>query len=81
MAHPTTRREFLSHASALSLAAGAGALLGSADSCKAQDAKAAQVNDNAKIPIIDTHQHLWNLEKFNLPWTKVQRFQYSTAVI
>lgn len=22
------------------------------------------------LPIIDTHQHLWDLTKFNLPWTK-----------
>ena len=22
------------------------------------------------IPIIDTHQHLWDLRKFRLPWVK-----------
>ncbi len=24
----------------------------------------------ASIPIVDTHQHLWDLSKFHLPWTK-----------
>src|SRR5262245_32255512 len=23
-----------------------------------------------KLPIIDTHQHLWDLDKFRLPWIK-----------
>ncbi len=24
--------------------------------------------DTAALPIVDTHQHLWDLEKFTLPW-------------
>lgn len=28
------------------------------------------VNQKAAIPIIDTHQHLWDLDKFRLPWLK-----------
>jgi predicted TIM-barrel fold metal-dependent hydrolase len=25
-------------------------------------------DDAAALPIVDTHQHLWDLDKFNLPW-------------
>lgn len=38
-----------------------------------QAASPAQQKDqsvDATIPIVDTHQHLWDLAKFNLPWTK-----------
>lgn len=30
----------------------------------------AAANDEATLPIIDTHQHLWDLDKFTLPWLK-----------
>src|SRR5262245_6547196 len=31
---------------------------------------AAEPKENAVFPIIDTHQHLWDLKKFKLPWLK-----------
>jgi predicted TIM-barrel fold metal-dependent hydrolase len=32
--------------------------------------KDANVDAQASLPIVDTHEHLWDLTKFNLPWTK-----------
>lgn len=32
--------------------------------------KEQRVDSQAAIPIVDTHQHLWDLTKLNLPWTK-----------
>jgi predicted TIM-barrel fold metal-dependent hydrolase len=31
---------------------------------------AVGADDRPKLPIIDTHQHLWDLKKFRLPWIK-----------
>jgi len=60
------RRDFLSSAAAASLAV----VLGVGDRFGiVQTAKAADVSYLDDIPIIDTHQHLWDLEKFELPWT------------
>jgi L-fuconolactonase len=28
----------------------------------------AQSKDKSMLPIVDTHQHLWDLDKFHLPW-------------
>ena len=50
------RREFLS----ASLSVGAGALV----------ASAAPKDKPAMLPVIDTHQHLWDLSKFKLGWLK-----------
>lgn len=47
---------------------------------KVANAEAAQ--DNAPLPIIDTHQHLWDLKVFQLPWLKeapeILRHNYRT---
>jgi predicted TIM-barrel fold metal-dependent hydrolase len=48
------RREFLG----TSLAVAGSAMLATADEPK------------AALPIVDTHQHLWDLKKFRLPWIK-----------
>lgn len=53
---PSSRRSFLqTMAGATALAVGGSALAGSA---------------TADLPIIDTHQHLWDLSKVQLPWLK-----------
>ena len=33
-------------------------------------AEAAAPDKQGAIPIVDTHQHLWDLGKFKLPWIK-----------
>jgi predicted TIM-barrel fold metal-dependent hydrolase len=33
-------------------------------------AAAADQNDPEQMPVLDTHQHLWDLTKFRLPWIK-----------
>jgi L-fuconolactonase len=47
----------------------------------AAGAAAAQANE--QLPIVDTHQHLWDLNRFRLPWLadapEVLRRSYSTA--
>src|ERR1700733_11517774 len=44
--------------------------LGSDTSVVAIGALGAEKKEKALLPIVDTHQHLWDLEKFNLPWMK-----------
>lgn len=58
----TTRRDFLARSSA----AASGSLLGLA--AISQTTQAAAQSDSASIPIVDTHQHLWDLRRFTLPW-------------
>lgn len=68
MAKRVTRRDFLGHtalAGAGVLAAGNGFHLNLADAAQAKGP-----NVNEPLPIVDTHQHLWDLTKFELPWTK-----------
>ena len=36
------------------------------------NARGLNVKEPATVPIVDTHQHLWDLTKFELPWTKDQ---------
>ncbi|MBS0264294.1 MAG: amidohydrolase family protein [Planctomycetes bacterium] len=65
----THRRDFLKSAAS---AAAAGLLaagpLGSAPLSANQKDSAVKSQDD--LPIVDTHEHLWDLTKFNLPWTQ-----------
>ena len=70
--HQTDRRDFLANSAATAAAAATSLALpqfftpGSADA--AEDAKPV-------IPIVDTHQHLWDLKKLTLPWLKNEGVQ------
>lgn len=72
MSAQSSRREFLEAAGV----AAAGACLTLNSSFAAEDRpaqvirkKGSAVNQN-DLAIVDTHQHLWDLTKFNLPWLK-----------
>ena len=52
------RRRFLQQTAALTVAAGV---------------PQPRLTRLATMPIIDTHQHLWDLSRFKLPWLKVLR--------
>ncbi len=67
------RRDFMRRA-AVASAAGCG-LAGAFPTQTTSPILAAEsgkttVESQASLPIVDTHQHLWDLTKFNLPWTK-----------
>lgn len=63
---PINRREFVRRSAAIGVLTAVRASIPT--SAPAQDA--IQPVDAAALPIVDTHQHLWDLGKFNLPWTK-----------
>lgn len=60
----TSRRDFLRRSAVFSAAAIAAT---SSTTTSAGDANDA---DPADLPIIDTHQHLWDLDLFRLPWVR-----------
>jgi len=56
----TSRREFLAHSTAITGAVGLGSALQGVESVADESVQS--------VPIIDTHQHLWDLDQFKLPW-------------
>jgi len=72
MTQPMHRRDFLQQtAGGAVLAAISGMALSQSGSATAdEEQKENTVDSQAALPIVDTHQHLWDLAKFDLPWTK-----------
>jgi len=65
--HSTDRREFLARTAA---AASSFALPTTLMSHLAPGSASAAEDSKPVIPIVDTHQHLWDLKKLTLPWLK-----------
>lgn len=63
----TSRRDFLKQ-SAVGGMGGWTALAGLTGTPMTSTTNSADAAESHDVPIVDTHQHLWDLEKFNLPW-------------
>ncbi|HVS39526.1 MAG TPA: amidohydrolase family protein [Gemmataceae bacterium] len=64
----TDRRAFLQQAASLTFGCVAGAV-------------AAAPLESVMLPIVDTHQHLWDLSRFRLPWLKQDDVLYRSYVL
>ena len=64
MTATTPRREFLKQGAAAALAMSAGAALAP----EARSAEPTRGHPHPNVPIVDCHQHLWDLNRFWLPW-------------
>ncbi|MES2793597.1 MAG: amidohydrolase family protein [Planctomycetota bacterium] len=66
----TTRRDFLKQTAVAGAGMWAAGQVLDFSLTTTANAKGLNVNHLASLPIVDTHQHLWDLTKFELPWTK-----------
>ena len=67
----TNRRTFLQEAALWTAAwGGLGLPIVGRKSTESRAGEDKQVKSELPASIVDTHQHLWDLQKFNLPWTK-----------
>lgn len=64
---PYSRREFNRLSAGLATGALLSVEIGGAPALAEAPEKAAE---QEQLPIVDTHQHLWDLKKFKLPWIK-----------